>query len=63
MNYADAQVDTERGTVLVTTNDNFTPTDLFGPESFHSLDYDLFYYNLKENVKTRVEAWLAEHPE
>lgn len=56
---ADAQVDTERGVVVCTTNKDFTAaTYFFGPESLHSNDYALYYENLKENVKIRVENFL-----
>lgn len=56
---ADAQVDTERGVVICTAeNVEYAPAVLFGPESLHSHDYDFYYENLRENVKTRVEAFL-----
>lgn len=56
---ADAQVDTERGVVICTTEDvEYAPAALFGPESLHSHDYDFYYENLRDNVKTRVEAFL-----
>ncbi len=56
---ADAQIDTERGVVICTTeNVEYAPEALFGPESLHSHDYDFYYENLRENVKTRVEAFL-----
>ncbi len=28
----------------------------FGPESFHNGDYSLFYNNIKENVKARINS-------
>lgn len=55
--FADAQLDTERGVVICTT-DQVAYTDatpLFGPESLHNNDYALYYENLRENVKLRVE--------
>lgn len=56
---ADAQVDTERGVVICTAeNVEYAPAVLFGPESLHAYDYDFYYENLRENVKTRVEAFL-----
>ncbi len=56
---ADAQVDTERGVVVCTTEvEEYAPAALFGPESLHSHDYDFYYENLRENVKTRIEAYL-----
>ena len=59
---ADAQVDTERGVVICTAkNVEFAPAELFGPESLHSHDYDFYYENLQENVKTRVDAYLKQN--
>lgn len=59
---ADAQIDLERGTVICTTSDDFnSETDVFGPESFHSHDYDFYYYNIMENAKTRIDAYLKAH--
>ena len=56
---ADAQIDMERGVVICTTEDvEYAPAYLFGPESLHSHDYDFYYENLRENVKTRVDAFL-----
>ncbi len=58
---ADAQVDTERGVVICTAEDpEYAPAEFFGPESLHGHDYDFYYENLKENVKTRVEAYLKK---
>ncbi len=58
---ADAQVDTERGVVICTAGDvEYSPAELFGPESLHGHDYDFYYENLRENVKTRVEAYLKQ---
>lgn len=36
----------------------YVPAALFGPESLHAYDYNLYYENLRENVKARVEAFL-----
>lgn len=56
---ADAQVDTERGVVICTAEDvEYSPEELFGPESLHGHDYDFYYVNLQENVETRVKAWM-----
>ncbi|MBR1693704.1 MAG: DUF3089 domain-containing protein [Lachnospiraceae bacterium] len=62
---ADARVDTERGVVVCTTKE--VPyidlgeefVTVFGPASLHQVDYDLYYYNLQENVKTRVDNYFA----
>lgn len=34
---------------------------LFGPESFHNMDYGFFYYNIRENAKLRARTWLETH--
>lgn len=63
---ADAQIDVERGVVVVTTPEAaayvMVPEVqfLFGPESYHGQDYNFFYNNLKQNVADRVSAWQAK---
>ena len=60
---ADAQLDIERGVVVVTTEaakPYIIPEDMqaiFGPECYHAQDYAFFFVNLKENVARRIEAW------
>lgn len=61
---ADAQIDPDRGTVICTTKEvpfmKMTDPDMpdvFGPESFHGSDFALYYYNIKDNVKTRIESF------
>ncbi|MBD5490935.1 MAG: DUF3089 domain-containing protein [Lachnospiraceae bacterium] len=58
--FADAQLDTGRGVVICTTNtvEYTTATELFGPESLHNNDYALYYENLRENIKIRIENFL-----
>nr|AFQ23784.1 esterase [uncultured bacterium] len=64
--FADARVDTVRGSVIVTTADAATytiPADgapLFGPESYHLHDYGFFFNNFKQNVADRVKAFLEK---
>lgn len=55
--FADAQLDTQRGVVICTTQkEAYTPvTELFGPESLHNNDYAFYYENLRENIKVRIE--------
>lgn len=60
---ADAAVDLARGTVVCTTapaafNDE---TQVFGPESYHSHDYDFYYLDIQENAKMRIASYLAAH--
>ena len=59
---ADAQVDTERREVICTAkNVEYDPAELFWTESLHGHDNEYYYENLRENVKTRVEAYLKQN--
>jgi hypothetical protein len=56
---ADAQVNLARGTVV--TNADAEPgemVDFTGPQSFHEIDYAIYYNNLKDNVAKRIAAYL-----
>ena len=66
---ADAVLDLERGSVIVTNPafEQYTTSKLlglaeldhvFGPASYHACDYMFFYLNIRENARTRAEAWL-----
>lgn len=68
---ADAVIDLERGTVVVTEPKlakcaisaipGFKKLEkVFGPQSYHGCDYTFFYNNISENAKTRAAAWFAE---
>lgn len=58
----DAQVNTERGVVICTTSSQFVPlSNLFGEESLHGVDFDLYFENIRQNVKVRVDAYLKNH--
>ena len=70
---ADAVIDPERGTVMVTDPafEKFTITKLtgmedlasvFGPASYHGCDYSFFYLNIRENARLRAETWMKAHP-
>ncbi len=66
---ADAQVDPERGVVICTTKPvefmqvtDWSMPDIFGPESYHSADYALYYFSIVDNVKTRIDSYFASHP-
>ena len=65
---ADAALDLERGTVIVTESGLakyvitaipgfkvFEP--VFGPASYHICDYSFFYLNIRENARVRADAW------
>ena len=62
-NLADAKIDLERGVVVCETADSAVYAipeaahALFGPESYHGYDYGLYYMNLRENAKVRIEAF------
>ncbi len=59
-NFADARLDTERGVVVCTAEAAYIDAvELFGPESFHNNDYAFYYENLRENIKQRVENYIA----
>ena len=68
---ADAVIDLERGSVMVTNPEfeKFTITKLlgvegldhvFGPASYHGCDYSFFYHNIRENARVRSEAWFEK---
>ena len=70
---ADAVLDTERGTVIVTEPrlKKYVITaipglekfeSVFGPASYHGCDYSFFYLNIRENARKRMEVWFAAHP-
>ena len=65
---ADAVLDLERGSVMVTNPAfaKYTLTALpgfevfetvFGPASYHGSDYSFFYLNIRENARQRAKAW------
>ena len=71
---ADATIDLERGSVIVTEPrlakfaitaipgfKNLEP--VFGPASYHGCDYSFFYLNIRENARMRAEAWFVRQGE
>ncbi|MCH5229469.1 MAG: DUF3089 domain-containing protein [Muribaculaceae bacterium] len=60
---ADAQLDLERGVVVVTSEEakKYVMAEqfqsIFGPESYHGQDYGFFQENLKKNVGDRINAY------
>ena len=67
---ADAVLDLERGTVIVTEPrlEKCAITKIpglkrlesvFGPASYHGCDYTFFYLNIRENARLRADAWFA----
>lgn len=58
----DAQIDTERGVVICTTNRDFVSfPELFGSESLHSSDYSLYYANIQKNVADRIANYMKNN--
>lgn len=58
----DAQINLSRKTVVCTTrtsDDHTIAPEAFSTESFHEKEYSFYYANLKENVKTRIDAYTA----
>ena len=62
---ADAQLDLERGTVICTTlEDHYVKAlvpgakNMFGTASLHLSDYPAYWENIRENVQTRIRAFL-----
>ena len=62
---ADAQLDLERGVVVCTTlADQYVKPEehgaenIFGPASLHESDYAAYWDNIRENVMTRIDAFL-----
>jgi hypothetical protein len=61
MNFADAQVDTEKGALICSTVDvdTYAPGNAaFGKGVFHSYDYPFYYFNLRANAEERVANFL-----
>jgi len=62
---ADAQIDLERGVVVVSTEaaKRFAipavMQELFGPESYHGQDYGFFYGDIRRNAEMRVAGWFS----
>ena len=58
MNMADARLDLERGVVITQTKFSSVPlTEVFGPESYHEKEIEMFYNNIKKNVEDRIHAY------
>ncbi len=59
---ADARLDVERGSVIVESVDPsvfaHSNVDYFGPQSYHSWDYEFFYMNIRENAALRLKCFL-----
>ena len=63
---SDAQVDTERGVVVSTTeeygytdSEKIAGSQIFGEKSFHNYDYLFFFENIRLNVENRVNNYMT----
>ncbi len=58
---ADATINLERGTVICSTADiskyASKAVEMFGPASFHAMDYEFYHENLRKNVQERIKAY------
>lgn len=62
-NYADATIDQTKGVVICSTAeaDKLAPGGkLFGKGIYHSFDYPLYYFNLRENAANRIDKYLSQ---
>ena len=61
---ADAAVNPFHGTIICTSFLDIpelrSDSALFGPDSFHDLDYALYFFNLRFNAATRIAAFLRK---
>lgn len=60
----DAQINAERKTIICRTRTSAEYTiseESFATESFHEKEYSMYYGNLKDNVKVRIQAYFADH--
>ncbi len=58
---ADARIDPDRGVLICTTYENYTPmAEYFGPASLHNGDYGLYFENLRRNIAVRKRSFLAK---
>ena len=57
-NYADAKVDKTKGVLITSTLDQSKLVLWFWPWVFHSYDYPLYFFNIRENAQNRVNKFL-----
>ena len=58
MNMADANLDLERGVVITQTEFEPIPMpEVFGPESYHEKEIEIFYNNIVKNVEDRINSY------
>lgn len=63
MNYADAQVNTAKGTLICSTADpsQLAPgNQLIGAGVYHTFDIPFYYFNLRANAANRIEQYFSK---
>ncbi|MBU4438909.1 MAG: DUF3089 domain-containing protein [Firmicutes bacterium] len=63
MNYADAQIDLEKGALICSTAnvDLLSPgSATFGKGVYHTFDYPFYYFNLRENADNRTNKYFEK---
>lgn len=58
--FADAQINLERGTVMTNISITYDKRPLFPLGTYHGLDYNIYYYDLKKNVGVRIESFMKQ---
>jgi hypothetical protein len=61
--FADARIDLLRGTVICSTINSAefkVPSPIFGRGIYHTFDYGLYYYDIRQNAQDRVETFLQK---
>jgi len=63
MNFADAQIDLEKGALICSTVnvDVYSPGSVtFGKGVYHTFDYPFYYFNLRQNAENRSDKYLEK---
>ncbi|PKM70855.1 MAG: hypothetical protein CVU92_11450 [Firmicutes bacterium HGW-Firmicutes-17] len=63
MNFADAQIDLEKGALICSTVnvDVYSPgSATFGKGVYHTFDYPFYYFNLRQNAENRSDKYFEK---
>lgn len=63
MNFADATVDSEKGALICSSvdADKWAPGNALMPKGvFHSFDYPFYFFDIRENARTRAQSYLGQ---
>ncbi len=55
----DAQIDPQRGSVIVNCEEPYLQNNMFGDKSYHLYDWQFFYDNLTANAQKRIDAYFG----